>query len=147
MFAHILYDQTVLFDALICLIRCYHSAPEWTSEQRKWRITPHSLKLRTGALPSDCFLSYPGHLLQSCGQCILQPQLTGQNEIMRVCVCEFVCVCVCVCVKERDKEREFVYVWERMRACVCVRECVYVQEKVFLRALVGAGQSVSERNT
>ena len=42
----------------------------------------------TGTLPSDCLVSYPGHLLgggliplQRCSQCILQPQPTGQESI------------------------------------------------------------------
>ena len=41
----------------------------------------------TGTLPSDCFVSYPGHLMrgsltpqQRCSQCIRQPQPAGQTR-------------------------------------------------------------------
>ena len=54
----------------------------------QWMGTPHIPQnfSITGAWPSNCLVSYPGHLLergltllQKSSQYILQPQLTGQN--------------------------------------------------------------------
>ena len=53
----------VLFDP-IRWIRCYHSGPEWIWEYCQWRCSPHSPKLQHHwNSSSDCFMSYPGHLL------------------------------------------------------------------------------------
>ena len=58
----------------------------------QWSGTPHSRK--TGALPSDCLVSYPEHSLgegltppQRCSRCILKPQPTGWvTELDVLCV-------------------------------------------------------------
>ena len=46
------------------LIRCYHSVPECRREWWQWRVLciPQSSSI-TGTSPSDCLVSYPGHLL------------------------------------------------------------------------------------
>ena len=41
---------------------------KWTWEQWQWRSTLHSQNSSiTGTLPSDCLVSYPGHLLVEGG--------------------------------------------------------------------------------
>ena len=65
------------------------SGPGSNGNEAVLRI-PQSPRI-TGTSPSDCFVSYPGRLLaggltplQTCSQCILQPQPTGQYTALNV---------------------------------------------------------------
>ena len=60
----------------------------------------------TGNSPSDCLVSYPGHLLvwgslQSCSRSILQPRQLG-NIYIYIYIYIYISVCVCVCVSVGD---------------------------------------------
>ena len=51
LFQAIQFSQTIQFSISMPLVlfnptRCYHSGPEWTWEQWRWRGTPYSLKLQ-----------------------------------------------------------------------------------------------------
>ena len=65
------------------------SGPGSDGNKRVLRIPQSSSITRTS--PSDCLVSYPGHLLvggltllQKSNRCILQPQPTGQRSIMEL---------------------------------------------------------------
>ena len=80
--------QLILFNPLIGpyqALPCWDSGPKSNGNEGVLCI-PQSSSI-TETSPSDCLVSYTGHSLgrglnplQKCCQCILQPQLTGQEK-------------------------------------------------------------------
>ena len=92
----------------------------------------------TGTSPSDCLMSYQGHLLGAllplCRVGIFYSSSRLGKRCIYICVC--VCVSVCVCVHKYVCVYIYIYmcvcIYIYMCVCVCVYMCVCIYIYIYI---------------